>query len=331
MTGKGHAGGLGPDHFQAAQAHARGFQSIAVAGPVGHGARRKEACHHFFEGRQQGLAGDAQDAAVLPGERLYAVLGDGAGTQGRHRVALAERFIPGAEQGIAHFVGNGRVHDELFRPGRGFADAGRIVRVHGAEREMDVFEQLAASQQQRNARLDGDGETARHGHVQHVAQFAQVGGFAADAVGHAGVHLAERQGQRGHVAAGMLFQLALNAGAQGLHGRIEILMALIGNVVEAGGHALALDYGPPGLLAHLAGFQAALAALGRVQGGHDARQIGIGLQQFLEGGVTAAKGGHGLLAADARLEAQKFFQALYGVHQERPLSAGAFPPGRTIT
>ena len=55
-------------------------------------------------------------------------------------------------------------------------------------------------------------------------------------------------------------------------------MTLVGNGVEADRHAFALKDGAARLLAHLSGFQAAVAALGRVQPGQNAGQIGIGLQ-----------------------------------------------------
>ena len=78
MARKSHASGLGPYHFNAAKAHARSVQIIAVLGAVGQGAGRKQAGNHLLEGGQHILAGNAEDTAVLTGKGLHAVLGNGA-------------------------------------------------------------------------------------------------------------------------------------------------------------------------------------------------------------------------------------------------------------
>ena len=67
-----------------------------------------------------------------------------------------------------------------------------------------------------------------------------------------------------------------------MHGRIQPLMALSGNVVECGGHAVTAEDSPPGFLAYLACFHMTLALLCGVKTGQDARQVCVGLKQFLE-------------------------------------------------
>ena len=47
---KSHARSLGPYHFNAAKAHARGVQIIAVLGAVSQGAGRKQAGNNLFKG-----------------------------------------------------------------------------------------------------------------------------------------------------------------------------------------------------------------------------------------------------------------------------------------
>ena len=213
---------------------------------------------------------------------------------------------------------------------------------------MDLLEQAAGAQQGQAAGLDGDREAGRHGHVQHVAQFAQVGVFAAHAVAHAGVHFRQGQDERIDVAAGMLLQLVLDVPPDGSHAFFQILVAVARHVVEAGRHAFAVEDRLAGDAPYLMGLQMLVAALGRVQLGQDGGQVRIGLEQLVEGGVATAKSGHGLLAADARLQAKQAFESLDGRghgtsfcfprqgmggrrrRYARPVPGGRGRPGQTV-
>ena len=301
MPGEGHARRLGLHHLEAAHAHAGGVQGVAVAGSVGQGPGREQTGQHTLEGHGQALARDAEDAQVLAGEGLPPVLVHGAGAQGGlHLAVLAEGLVPAVEQGFFHVFGQGSLQDQVLHGTGGVLQAVGHVGVHLAQGAVDLLEQAAGAQQGQAAGLDGHGEAGGHGHVQHVAQFAQVGVLAAHAVAHAGVHFRQGQDERVDVAAGVLFQLVLDALADGGHAAFQFLVVAARHVVEAGRHALAMEDGLAGDAAYLMGLQMFVAPLGRVQLGQDGGQVRVGLEQFVEGGVAAAESGHGLLAADAR-------------------------------
>ena len=186
MARKSHASGLGTHHFNAAQAHTRCVQVVAVFCAVGQSAGGKQAGNHLFKGRQKILAGHAQDAAVLARKRLHAVFGNGAGAQGHHHVRiLAKGCVPFGVQGLHNLFGNGSFQYKLLNLLRYFSNKGGFVGVDRLEQFEKIFEQTRRAQQKIAARAYGNGKAARHWHGQHVAQFAQVGGFAAHAVGHA--------------------------------------------------------------------------------------------------------------------------------------------------
>ncbi len=160
----------------------------------------------------------------------------------------------------------------------------------------------------------GDGETFRDGHIEHGAQFPQIGVFTAHAVGHAGVHFGKRKRYGVDIPAGVLCQLVFDTGADGFHRRGQSRIALFCYVIEAGRHTGAVIAGAPGHLAQLRGIKRAIAALGGVQRGKDAGQIRVGLEQFLEGGIAAGKGRHGFLAVCLWEQTQQAFQIGEGVH-----------------
>ena len=313
MPGEGHAGRLGLHHLETAHAHAGGVQRIAVAGAVGQGTGREQTGQHTLEGRGQALARGAEDAQVLAGKGLHPVLVHGTGAQGGLYLAVfAESLVPAVEQGFFHFFGQRGLQDQVLHGTGSVLQAVGHVGVHLAQGGMDLLEQAAGAQQGQAAGLDGDREAGRHGHVQHVAQFAQVGVLAAHAVAHAGVHFRQGQDERIDVAAGMLLQLVLDVPPDGSHAFFQILVAVARHVVEAGRHAFAVEDRLAGDAPHLMGLQMLVTALGRVQLGQDGGQVRIGLEQLVEGGVATAKSGHGLLAADARLQAKQAFESLDG-------------------
>ena len=313
MPGERHARRLGLYHLETAHAHAGGVQRVAVAGAIGQGTGREQAGQHALEGRGQALARDAEDAQVLAGKGLHPVLVHGTGAQGGlHLAVLAEGLVPALEQGFFHFFGQGGLQDQVLHGTCGVLQAVGHVGVHLAQGAVDLFEQAAGAQQGQAAGLDGHGKAGRHGHVQHVAQFAQVGVLAAHAVAHAGVHFRQGQDERVDVAAGVLLQLVLDMLPDGGHAFFQILVTVARHVVEAGRHAFAVEDRLAGDASDLMGLQMFVAPLGRVQFGQDGGQVRIGLEQLVEGGVAAAESGHGLLAADARLQAQHAFEDLDG-------------------
>ena len=102
-----------------------------------------------------------------------------------------------------------------------FCNPRGLFRVNGFQQLEEVFEQARRAQQKIAASADSDGKSARHRHIKHVAQFAEVGVFAANAVSHAGVNLREGQGKLRHIAARVLIQLVLNARRNGMYGAAQ--------------------------------------------------------------------------------------------------------------
>ena len=304
------------DHAQTAHGHAAAVQRIAVFGPVTDGPGGVETAQHPLEGFQQGGARHPQNAAILPGKGLYAVFRKGAGAQGRQCILIiAEGLIPGIVQSSGDLVGHRGGHDESFDIVSGITQTGWVFHIGGVETIMNLSGQGAVIlEQHAGGGPRGDGKAFGNGHIQHVAQFPQVGVFAAHAVGHAGIDLGKGQRQGVDVAAAVFRQFVLDAGADVFHRRGQRRVALFGHVVEAGGHARAVIAGAPGLLAQLHDFQRPFAALGGIQGRKNAGQIRVGLKQLLERGITAGKGRHGLLTAGLGNQTQQAFQICKGVH-----------------